>query len=150
MKHGIVTGSSRGIGLATVEMLYNGSGFKIIDLFTTGNNPLGHSNFKCLKLDLSNSNSIEKFVAMLKDIKLDFIINNAGILIEKWDVSAINMKQLKQTFNTNVFGIIELTEKLLSRLNTKAYIISIASDWGLLVNRILMPFRPIIKCLKQL
>lgn len=83
MKHGIVTGSNRGIGLATVEMLYNGSGFKIIGLFTTGNNPLGHSNFKCLKLDLSNSNSIEKFVAMLKDIKLDFIINNAGILIEK-------------------------------------------------------------------
>lgn len=130
MKHGIVTGSSRGIGLATVELLVNQSNFKVVGSSTTGNNPLDDANFKCLKLDLSNGDSITKFVSNLEDVKLDFIVNNAGILLEKWDASAINMKQLKQTFVTNVFGTIELTEKLLPRLNAKAHIITITSDWG--------------------
>ncbi|MFH4965720.1 SDR family NAD(P)-dependent oxidoreductase [Gaetbulibacter sp. M235] len=127
---GIVTGSSRGIGLATVELLTKHSDFKVIGSSTTGNNPLDNTNFKCLKLDLSNGDSITKFVENLEDVKLDFIVNNAGILIEKWDASVINMKQLKKTFDTNVFGTIELTEKLLPRLNSKAHIINITSDWG--------------------
>lgn len=130
MKYGIVTGSSRGIGLATVEILCNQSDFKVIGSSTTGNNPLDNANFKCLKLDLVNSDSITKFVENLKDVELDFIVNNAGILLEKWDASAINMKQLKQTFAINVFGTIELTEKLLPKLNAKAHIINITSDWG--------------------
>lgn len=130
MKYGIVTGSSRGIGLATVEILCNQSDFKVIGSSTTGNNPLDNANFKCLKLDLVNSDSIIKFVENLKDVELDFIVNNAGILLEKWDASAINMKQLKQTFAINVFGTIELTEKLLPKLNAKAHIINITSDWG--------------------
>lgn len=130
MKYGIVTGSSRGIGLATVEMLCNQSDFKVIGSSTTGNNPLDNANFKYLKLDLANSDSITKFVENLEVVELDFIVNNAGILLEKWDASAINMKQLKKTFETNVFGTIELTEKLLPRLNAKAHIINITSDWG--------------------
>jgi NAD(P)-dependent dehydrogenase (short-subunit alcohol dehydrogenase family) len=130
MKSGIVTGSSRGIGLATVELFCNQSDFKVIGSSTTGNNLLDNANFQCLKLDLSSSGSIDKFVENLGDVKLDFLINNAGVLLEKWDASAINMKQLKQTFATNVFGTIELTEKLLPRLNAKAQIINITSDWG--------------------
>tara|TARA_R110000765_G_scaffold222003_1_gene326094 strand:+ start:19030 stop:19689 length:660 start_codon:yes stop_codon:yes gene_type:complete len=130
MKYGVVTGSSRGIGLATVELLIKQSGFKVIGSSTSGNNPLDNSNFKCLILDLSNSDSIDKFIEGLGDVKLDFLINNAGVLIEKWDASEINMDQLKKTFDTNVFGTIELTEKLLLRLNAKAHIINITSDWG--------------------
>lgn len=130
MKHGIVTGSSRGIGLATFELLTKDSDFNVIGSSTTGNNPFEQSNFKCLKLDLSNSGSINKFVEYLGDKKLDFLINNAGVLLEKWDESEINMEQLKKTFDINVFGTIELTEKLLPRLNPKAHIINITSDWG--------------------
>lgn len=130
MRYGIITGSSRGIGLATAELFCNQSGIKVIGSSTTGKSPLDDTNFKCLKLDLADSNSIAEFVENLENIKLDFIINNAGILLEKWDVSAINMKQLRQTFDTNVFGTVELTERLLPRLNAKAHIIHITSDWG--------------------
>lgn len=130
MKKGIITGSSRGIGLATVELLINNSNVKVIGSSTTGNHTLTRPNFECLKLDLSNSDSISEFVENLGNLKLDFLINNAGILIEKWDASKINLEQLKQTFDTNVFGTIELTEKLIPRLNPKANIINITSDWG--------------------
>jgi len=73
---------------------------------------------------------ILKNIKQIGNVKIDFLINNAGILIEKWDVLDINMQQLKKTFNVNVFGTIELTEKLLPRLNSKAHIINITSDWG--------------------
>lgn len=130
MKYGIVTGSSKGIGLATVELLCNQSDFKVIGSSTTGNNLLDNVNFKCLKLDLSSSNSIGNFVENLGDIQLDFLINNAGVLLEKWDVSEINMEQLRKTFDINVFGTIELTEKLLMLINPNAHVINITSDWG--------------------
>lgn len=130
MKYGIVTGSSRGIGLATVELLTKNANTQIIGSSTSGNHTLNQPNFQCLKLDLSNNISIDKFIRSLGNIKLDFLINNAGILLEKWDASVINMEQLKQTFNINLFGTIELTEKVLHRLNAKAHIINITSDWG--------------------
>lgn len=128
MKHGIITGSSRGIGLATVELLVNNSKTKVIGTSTNGNHTLIKPNFECLKLDLSSSSSIDKFVENLENVKLDFLINNAGILLEKWDESVINLKQLKDTFDINLFGTIELTESLIPKLNPKAHIINITSD----------------------
>lgn len=148
IKHGIVTGSSRGIGLATVELLSNQSGFKVIGSSTTGNNPLDDSNFKCLKLDLSSSDSIDNFVENLGDVKLDFLINNAAVLIEKWDASSINMQQLKHTFNINVFGTIELTEKLLRLFTPNAHIINITSDWGSFSEQNFDAFQPHYKMSK--
>jgi NAD(P)-dependent dehydrogenase (short-subunit alcohol dehydrogenase family) len=148
MKYGIVTGSSRGIGLATVNLLSNQPDFKVIGSSTTGDNLLDNANFKCLKLDLSNGDSITKFVENLEDVKLDFIVNNAGILLEKWDASEINMKQLKQTFATNLFGTIELTEKLLPRLNPNAHIINITSDWGSFSEQNFDAFQPHYKMSK--
>ncbi|MCK0178428.1 SDR family NAD(P)-dependent oxidoreductase [Flavobacteriaceae bacterium S0862] len=130
MKRGIITGSSRGIGLATVDLLTNNSNTKVIGSSTLGNHTLSRSNFQCLKLDLSNSNSITEFVDKIGNVKLDFLINNAGILLEKWDASTIKIQQLKNTFDVNLFGTIELTEKLLPLFNSKAHIINITSDWG--------------------
>ncbi|MCK0107904.1 SDR family NAD(P)-dependent oxidoreductase [Flavobacteriaceae bacterium S0825] len=148
MKHGIVTGSSRGIGLATVELLTKQPHFNVIGSSTSGNNLLEHSNFKCLKLDLSNNDSIDKFVENLENIKLNFLINNAGVLLEKWDTSEINMEQLKKTFNINVFGTIELTEKLLPLLAPNAHIINITSDWGSFSEQNFDAFQPHYKMSK--
>ncbi|WP_417856792.1 SDR family NAD(P)-dependent oxidoreductase [Xanthomarina gelatinilytica] len=148
MKYGIVTGSSRGIGLATVELLTKDLEFNVIGSSTSGNNPLDNSNFKCLELDLSSSDSIDKFVENLGDIKLDFLINNAGVLLEKWDASEINMEQLKKTFNINVFGTIELTEKLLPLFTPNAHVINITSDWGSFSEQNFDAFQPHYKMSK--
>ncbi len=148
MKHGVVTGSSRGIGLATIKLLSNQSNFKVIGSSTTGNSSLNHSNIKYLKLDLSSSDSIAQFVKSLGDVKLDFLINNAGILIEKWDASNINIQQLKQTFDINLFGTIELTEKLLPLFNSNGHIVNITSDWGSFSEQNFDAFQPHYKMSK--
>jgi NAD(P)-dependent dehydrogenase (short-subunit alcohol dehydrogenase family) len=49
--------------------------------------------------------------------KLDILINNAGILKEnlvgKNDSSTVSQDVLKETFQTNLFAVVELTQKLL-------------------------------------
>jgi NAD(P)-dependent dehydrogenase (short-subunit alcohol dehydrogenase family) len=130
MKSGIVTGSSRGIGLATVELFTKQPNTRVIGSSTSGKHTLNLTNYQCLKLDLSSSVSISQFVKSISTIRVDFLINNAGVLLEKWDTSTINNEQLKKTFEINVFGTIELTEKLLPLFNSNAQIINITSDWG--------------------
>ncbi|WKK81039.2 SDR family NAD(P)-dependent oxidoreductase [Marivirga arenosa] len=148
MKYGIVTGSSRGIGLATVKLLLDNENCQIIGSSTAGNHVLNLSNFKCLKLDLSDSHSIAEFVEKIGNIKIDFLINNAGVLLEKWNTSEIKMEQLKKTFDVNVFGTIELTEKLLSLFTPNAHIINITSDWGSFSEQNFDAFQPHYKMSK--
>ncbi|UCD61426.1 MAG: SDR family NAD(P)-dependent oxidoreductase [Flavobacteriaceae bacterium] len=130
MKTGIITGCSRGIGYALTELLTDNQNFKIIGTSTSGKCTISKSNFVCYPLNLSNSNSIVTFVNKVKKLKIDFLINNAGILIEKGNDSVINLEQLRQTFNVNLFGTIELTEKLIPSFEKNGHIINITSDWG--------------------
>ncbi len=130
MKTGIITGSSRGIGLATLELLVANADVNLIGTSTSGKSSISQPNVNFYALDLSNSESIQGFAATIGNQKIDFLINNAGILIEKWDEAVINLDQLKQTFGVNLFGTIELTERLLPNFNKDAHIVNITSEWG--------------------
>ncbi|CAL2095391.1 conserved hypothetical protein [Tenacibaculum sp. 190524A02b] len=129
MKTGIITGCSRGIGFATAKLLTEDNNIELIGTSTSGKHSISKYNFTCYQLNLSDNESIHNFVTN-NNLKIDFLINNAAILLEDWEESKINMTQLKQTFNVNLFGTIELTEKLLPNFNTNSHIINITSDWG--------------------
>lgn len=148
MINGVITGSSRGIGLATVDLLSSKADTNVIGSSTSGNHFLNRPNFQCLKLDLSNNDSIFGFVEKLGDVKLDFIVNNAGILLEDWESSQINLIQLKKSFEVNLFGTIEFTEKLLPLLNKNAHIINVTSDWGSFSEQNFDAFQPHYKMSK--
>ena len=129
MKTGIITGCSRGIGFATVDLLTDNN-IKVIGTSTSGSCSISKPNFECYSLNLAESKSIEKFINIIGNRKIDFLINNAGVLLEKWNESAINLEYLRQTFDVNLFGTIELTEKLIRNFNKNGQIINITSDWG--------------------
>ncbi|MEL0454759.1 SDR family NAD(P)-dependent oxidoreductase [Flavobacteriaceae bacterium SZ-1-7] len=148
MKTGIITGCSRGIGLATVDLLTNDN-IKIIGTSTSGNCSISKPNFECYRLNLSESESIANFIKDIRNIKIDFLVNNAGILLENWNESAINLDHLKQTFNVNLFGTIELTEKLISNFNDNGQIINITSDWGSFSEKNFDEFQPHYKMSKS-
>lgn len=130
IKHGIITGSSRGIGLATAQLLLQDDNTAVIGTSTSGQSGIKAQHFKCLPLDLAEGNSIHNFVKHIGDRKIDFLINNAAILVEDGHRSEINMQQLRKTFEVNLFGTIALTEALLPKFNTNAHIINITSNWG--------------------
>ncbi|EZH73828.1 hypothetical protein ATO12_18015 [Aquimarina atlantica] len=149
MKTGIITGCSRGIGLATAELLKDDPNFEIIGTSTSGNCSISKSNFECYPLDLSESKSINDFVDKIRNLKIDFLINNAGILLENWNDAIINIEQLKQTFNVNLFGTIELTEKLIPNFEKDGQIINITSDWGSFSEKNFDEFQPHYKMSKS-
>ena len=130
MKTAIVTGSSRGIGLATAKLLAANDGVEVIGTSTSGNPTITSPNFKCLPLDLSSDSSISKFTDALGHVSIDYLINNAGILLEEWDDPELRPDQLRATFEVNVFGTIDLTERLISRMNRGGHIINLSSGWG--------------------
>ncbi|HHF7365701.1 TPA: SDR family NAD(P)-dependent oxidoreductase [Legionella bozemanae] len=123
----VITGISRGIGLETAKTFLT-HGWLVIGTSTNGYTPLKHPNLKIHPLDLLDSEQIKHFVEQLP--KVDVLINNAAILLEDWREENIHMSQLRDTFNINVFGTIELTEQCIPKLNPNAQIINISSGWG--------------------
>jgi NAD(P)-dependent dehydrogenase (short-subunit alcohol dehydrogenase family) len=129
MKIAIITGISRGIGKAIAEKFLN-EGFRVIGLSTSGNYPFQHKYLVVHKIDLANPIGIKRFVEIIEDQKekIDIVINNAGISIDK--SSTISIDILKKTLDVNLYGLIQLTEQLIPFVNKGGHIINLSSGLG--------------------
>lgn len=79
MKTAIVTGASKGVGLATVKLLSE-NGYKVIAVSRNLSkvSELISDNVEVYNLDITDSKAIEIFFEKYKDITLDLLVNNAG------------------------------------------------------------------------
>lgn len=138
----IVTGGNRGLGFETCRQLGR-KGFSII--LTARNEGQGRDaaqklvdeglNVVFRALDVSRSESIDQFVRQLKNDgrKIDVLVNNAGIMFgsdEENDTSNDYRECLRQTMETNVYGPLELSEKLAPLMNDGGHIINLSSGMG--------------------
>jgi NAD(P)-dependent dehydrogenase (short-subunit alcohol dehydrogenase family) len=127
----VITGVSKGIGFALTQQFLN-NGYFVIGTSRTGEiENLSHPNFTALKLDLSKEETIFKFDKILenKNIKIDFLINNAGIGPDL-DTIKPELESFKQTFDVNVTGTVFFTELLWKYINVGGKIINISSKMG--------------------
>jgi len=131
MRSVVITGSSRGIGRAAARAFLD-RGYHVIGTSTSGEMDFTDINFEDYKLELHRESSILDFVGKLRDqyLKIDGLINNAAILLEDWSDPEINMAQLRETFEVNVFGTIQLTEGLIPLLQRGGHVINVGSGWG--------------------
>ncbi|MFL2661916.1 MAG: SDR family oxidoreductase [Alphaproteobacteria bacterium] len=125
-KVAFITGANRGIGFETSKKLAE-SGIKVI----LGSRDLKKGEEAVKKLsslgidadlvkydafDLDAPEEVYKYISE-KYKKLDILINNAGVLLSGnlfvTNSSTISDKDLKDTFQTNFFSVISLTQKLL-------------------------------------
>jgi len=130
----VLTGCSSGIGLTTTKILIE-EGFNVI---ATARQPdtiglANHERLRTHQLDVTDEISIDEFIAWItrQELKIGALINNAGIL-RMGSTLTIPMEQIRQMFEINVFGSLQMIRKMLPLLQAnRGRIINISSDSGL-------------------
>lgn len=148
MKTVLITGANRGIGFETARQLiqlgyfvYIGSRDK--EKGQKAKKELqsrGLRNVDVLELDVISIDSIRKARQALeaKVTKLDVLINNAGIRGGlPQTASGMPMEILREIFETNVFGVIRVTQEFIPLLKKAEVpiIVNVTSDLGSLTLR---------------
>jgi NAD(P)-dependent dehydrogenase (short-subunit alcohol dehydrogenase family) len=135
MKTVLITGASTGIGKATA-LLFQQRGWNVV---ATMRSPQKASdlatldNVVCLPLDVTDSESIYKAIAIAIDKfgTIDVVVNNAGYgLVGAFETST--PEQIQRQFDTNVFGLMAVTRAVLPHLraNKQGTIVNISSVGG--------------------
>ena len=121
----LITGGSSGIGKSIGEFLHH-KGFVV---YGTSRNPerILNSIFPLLALDVRNTDTIQKAVAKIiaTSGRLDIVINNAGVGITG-PIEEIPTEAIKNNFETNLFGPIEVMKAVLPQMR--------AQKSGLIIN----------------
>jgi len=139
MTQALITGANRGIGLEFTRRLlergdrvvatcrHPGRALELTRL--AGNHP---GRLQVLALDVASARSIADLAREIEvlDLRIDVLINNAGVLVEGEQFGAIEAKTLEQTFATNVTGPLLLTQALAPRLADAGKVIVLASQLG--------------------
>ena len=127
----LITGGSSGIGKSIGEFLHH-KGFVV---YGTSRNPekVVNAIFPLIALDERDVDSINKAVAKVIAIsgRLDVVINNAGVGITG-PLEEIPTSEIKNNFETNLFGPIEVMKAVLPqmRVQQSGLIINITSIAG--------------------
>ena len=127
----LITGGSSGIGKSVGEFLTQ-KGFIV---YGTSRNPerYSKSQFNLVKLDVSDTKSIEEAVKMVidKQGRLDVLINNAGAGITG-PIEEIPDAEIQRNFETNFFGPIRVIKAVLPQMRTQnaGLIINVTSIAG--------------------
>jgi short-subunit dehydrogenase len=127
----LITGGSSGIGKSIGAFLHQ-KGFVV---YGTSRNPekIADSVFPLLSLDVRNIASIQKAVSEVIHLsgRIDVVINNAGVGITG-PLEEIPTQEIKNNFETNFFGPIEVMKAVLPQMRQQhsGLIINITSIAG--------------------
>jgi NADP-dependent 3-hydroxy acid dehydrogenase YdfG len=131
-KVAIVTGASRGIGLATVmSLLDNGAS---VAGWSRSHTEIKHSNFKYIQVDISDIKSLEngyKQTTSHFGNDIHILINNAGLGYSSL-FEDLKIEEWQQMFDTNVNGIFYTSRLVLPQMKKikQGHIINISSVAG--------------------
>lgn len=131
----LVTGASNGIGLALTKKFLS-ENMTVIAVTRSGQVPgLQNPSLTVIKGDISNEESINAVAAQLaeKSIKLDYLVNNAGVGSDLGD-EIPTAAPMKETFDINTIGTVLFTEAMLPYLNEGAHIVFLSTAMALLKN----------------
>jgi len=133
LKIAVVTGGTRGIGLAIAEALYN-RGYLVYALYSTSEQSASAAREKMpsaavVKCDVSDEKAVS---ALFEEIPhVDVLINNAGISLIKLAQDTL-FSEWKRLFSVNVDGAFLCSKAALKGMikRKSGNIINISSVWG--------------------
>ena len=133
-KHIIITGTSRGIGFELVQ-LFAKAGYHVLSL-SRNTEPISNlnlNNVTALSFDLSLENDYKKvsdFISKNWNNKVDVLINNAGLLINK-SFDKLTMNDWESVYKVNVFGVAELIKTTLPFMTKGSHVVTVSSMGGI-------------------
>jgi NAD(P)-dependent dehydrogenase (short-subunit alcohol dehydrogenase family) len=127
----LITGANRSLGLETTRRLIDAghtvyAGVRDPDEADAARR-LGAS---IVRVDVTDAASIEAAIAQLPE--LDVLVNNAGILGDSFDVDDLDATTMTSVLDTNVVGIVRVTQAALPLLRRSAnpVIVNVTSGVG--------------------
>jgi NAD(P)-dependent dehydrogenase (short-subunit alcohol dehydrogenase family) len=126
----VITGANRGIGLALTQ-LYAKSGDVVYAVCRNSSAELRElSGIKIVSgIDVTNASDVLQLQTKLRDVKVDILINNAGILADD-TIGNIDFNSAQQQFLVNALAPLRVTENLLGTLTAGSKIVLITSRMG--------------------
>ena len=141
----LIIGASSGIGKSIAAYL-SGKGMLVYGTSRTKKEDSSLP-YKMISLDVLDSESIQKAVATIieKEGKIDVLVNNAGMGITG-SIEDTPTEEMKNVFNTNLFGAIDVMKAVLPHMRTQnsGTIINVTSIAGYMG----LPFRGIYSATK--
>mgnify|MGYP002039767696 FL=1 len=128
----IITGTSRGIGFELVQ-LFADAGYAVLALSRNAKpvSDLNLDNTTAFPFDLNKSQDYERVAAFVQNewSHVDVLINNAGTLLNK-PFSDTTFEDFQDVYNTNVFGVAELTRCMIPFMSKSGHVVTISSMGG--------------------
>ena len=135
MKNIIITGASKGIGYATA-LHFAKEGHRVYALARSSEklNKLKKETYSGeiipISIDLTSQKEVEAFLNNISDdIKIDVLVNNAGVLVNKPFMES-EMEDWMLQLEVNLLTPVRLIKALKSRLSTNSHIVNISSMGG--------------------
>ncbi|CAM4272434.1 SDR family NAD(P)-dependent oxidoreductase [Gillisia limnaea] len=132
MKHIVITGASRGIGLEMVKLFTN-TGHKVLALSRNIQpvQELELENVTALSCDITKEDSLQEVYGFVQSKwkRVDVLVNNAGAILNK-PFKESSMEEFKRIYDTNVFGVVGLIQKLLPFMDKAGHVVNISSMGG--------------------
>ena len=127
----VVTGSSKGIG-RELALQAAEKGHLVFALSRNVTSLQATSGVIPLQVDLSDTKAVQQAVNEIRATTdtIDVLINNAGILLHKPFLETTS-KDFHQVFETNVFGLVSITQALLPFMKVNSHVVNISSMGGI-------------------
>ena len=129
MKHVVITGANRGIGLELARH-YQAEGWQVTGVCRETSAELDGCATQVIKgIDVTREEGIVRLVATLQGQAIDLLINNAGILHDD-TLGSLAIDSLRLQMEVNAFAPLRICEALLPNLQAGSKIANITSRMG--------------------
>lgn len=139
MKTVLITGANKGIGFEVAKQLLERN-FKVIltgrnkdkGLLAVKNLKMNEEKVLFVQMDVGDEESIKKAAkeVQTKNLKIDVIVNNAGVLLDTESINEVSSENILTTFRVNTLGPILVIQNLLPLMNKNGRIINVSSGLG--------------------
>lgn len=130
-KNIVITGASRGIGLAMVQWFSkNNHHVWALSRNIASIEALKAQNVNAFSVDIANAEALQQWTDAYSPKHVDVLINNAGKLVNK-PFSETSPSDFESVYKVNVFGLANVTRALLPKMGGKSHVVNISSMGGM-------------------